>query len=331
MKFKYILKVAAAVLVLALVISAVSASRAELPMNNGILSNSENLKNGFIVPDIDAGRLPASIYTDSYISQKPLVSEKIPSVESEILPESEMQKSELYAEAESAPEAEHTEAITPPNADKANEEQFSQDIKQSKKVLDVPYINQRTYFPNGCESVSAVMALQYFGVEISAGDFIRDYLDMGSAPHYFGGKLVACDPREAFPGDPRNDSGWGCYPEVIKASIDKMELESLEAVILKDVSLSALCREYIDRDIPVVLWGTIDMTKPSSWVSWTIDGADKVHTWISPFHCLLLVGYDDECYYFNDPWRQKEKCYGKDAVERAYTGIGREALVIVEK
>ena len=55
-------------------------------------------------------------------------------------------------------------------------EKITQDIKSDAGdgtvylddgiILDVPYINQRKDFPNGCESVSAVMALQYGALPI---------------------------------------------------------------------------------------------------------------------------------------------------------------------
>ena len=196
-------------------------------------------------------------------------------------------------------------------------------------ILDVPYINQRKDFPNGCESVSAVMALQYFGVDITPYDFIENYLDMGRSIYIENGEYMACDPRQMFPGDPRKSTGWGCYPEVIKKAIDKMNLKNIRPVILKDTSLNTLCKEYIDNKIPVVFWATIDMYAPSEYITWRInDGSGRTHTWTSPFHCLLLVGYDDDNYYFNDPWRQKNKAYSKKDVEIAYSGLGREALVL---
>ena len=34
-------------------------------------------------------------------------------------------------------------------------------------VLDVPFLSQLPEFPTGCESVSAVMALQYLGIDLS--------------------------------------------------------------------------------------------------------------------------------------------------------------------
>ena len=36
----------------------------------------------------------------------------------------------------------------------------------SRQALDAPYLSQEDY-PTGCESVSAVMALQYWGVDLT--------------------------------------------------------------------------------------------------------------------------------------------------------------------
>jgi len=35
--------------------------------------------------------------------------------------------------------------------------------------------------------------------------------------------------------------------------------------------------------------------------AWRLKENGEVFTWISNEHCLLLVGYDEEKYYFNDP------------------------------
>ena len=51
-----------------------------------------------------------------------------------------------------------------------------------KRIIDAPYIYQNVDYPNGCESVSAVMALRYFGIDMTVDDFIDNYLDMGDAP-----------------------------------------------------------------------------------------------------------------------------------------------------
>ena len=67
--------------------------------------------------------------------------------------------------------AENSEAE---NSETENAE--SEDNTPVGRILDVPYINQRVGFPNGCESVSTVMALQYLGIEITPNDFIENYL-----------------------------------------------------------------------------------------------------------------------------------------------------------
>ena len=46
--------------------------------------------------------------------------------------------------------------------------------------IQVPYIDQSVKYPTGCESVSAVMLLQYLGYEISVDEFISKYLEYAS-------------------------------------------------------------------------------------------------------------------------------------------------------
>lgn len=52
--------------------------------------------------------------------------------------------------------------------------------KSNRVLLDVPHLPQGEQYPSGCESVSAVMALRYLGVQITADEFIDGYLDRGT-------------------------------------------------------------------------------------------------------------------------------------------------------
>lgn len=49
---------------------------------------------------------------------------------------------------------------------------------EKKEFLDISILPQLPLYPNGCESVSATMFLNYYGVDISVGDFISKYLPM---------------------------------------------------------------------------------------------------------------------------------------------------------
>lgn len=72
------------------------------------------------------------------------------------------------------------------------------------------------------------------------------------------------------------------------------------------------------------------MAPPYQGKTWTYNG--KSITWIAPLHCLLLVGYDDNNYIFNDPLKTNAPTYySKESVELAYNGISKQAMVIKEK
>lgn len=200
--------------------------------------------------------------------------------------------------------------------------------------LDVPFIDQRQGWPTGCESVCAVMALRYFGVDITVDGFIDGYLPLGAPPcEDGGGTLVGCDPRQAFPGDPRSEDGWGCYAPVIFKATERLLREREETSLsIKDLSgetLESLCENYVAEETPVLVWATIDMEQPVETTVFRIEGTEEEFQWVYPMHCVLLTGWDDKNYIFNDPLSGKSVSYPKAEVELAYDGLGRQALAIV--
>ncbi len=185
--------------------------------------------------------------------------------------------------------------------------------------LDVPYISQVGTYPTGCESVSTVMALNNAGNNITVDTFIDDYLDKSPYIHNF-------DPNECFGGDPRTSSGMGCYAPAIMKALDKFLPQSDQYYVdLTGNSLDYLCQNYIDNGIPVVLWATQGM-KQAYKVSY-----EEGLQWIAPEHCLLLTGYDDRCYIFNDPLIGKNVHYLKSDTEEAFSALGYQAIAIVKK
>ena len=203
----------------------------------------------------------------------------------------------------------------------------------TKKQLDVPYLSQREKYPTGCESVSATMLLKYWDFAISAERFIDVYLPKGIAPYQGSdGKYIADNPWECFLGNPYSEQGWGCYaPVILKALQTVLDGTTLEAKDLSGTSLNEVCENYIAKDIPVILWATIDMEPARRSKSWKHLHDEKYTTWISPMHVLVLTGYDQEYYYFNDPWQEKNTKYPKEQVRKAYLALGRQAVAIVPK
>lgn len=198
-------------------------------------------------------------------------------------------------------------------------------------ILDVPFIDQRAKWPNGCESVSAVMALQYLGVDISVDTFIDNYLDMCELPYFDeNGKRWGYSPNDYFIGNPRESTGLCCYAPVIKRACDKFtSAYGHTAKIISGATLASLCETYVANGKPVVVWASIQMKAPYyNGKQWTIVGTNTVFKWKAPMHCMLLTGFDDNYYYFNDPMVGKNVKYAKSKSEKAFQGMNSQAIVI---
>lgn len=200
------------------------------------------------------------------------------------------------------------------------------------KLIDAPYIYQGFDYPQGCEAVTAVMALQHAGIDIDVDTFIDGYLDMGRSPSLGG---YGPDPEAVYCGNPKDNSGWGCCSSVIAKAVNKLDGTGLKCERLEHATLDMLCKNYIDCDIPVMIWATVDMRDSSAernYAYWKTNGGKKVR-YNMYSHCLLLVGYDDEYYYFNDPLVMhcdgtKYTAYPKKDVEKAYAILNSQSLAI---
>lgn len=113
-----------------------------------------------------------------------------------------------------------TDIVT--ETDTLTTEDSSEDISPSAPasvIIDAPFIYQVEDYPNGCESVSAVMALRYLGFDIDVDTFIDKYLPCGPRPAVGG---IGPDPSQVYCGDPRSTSGWGCYSSVIANALNEV-------------------------------------------------------------------------------------------------------------
>jgi len=204
------------------------------------------------------------------------------------------------------------------------------EYSRKEYMIDVSYISQKNDYPTGCESVSAVMALRYGGVKITVDEFIDKYLDKSDFYWDSDGFMHAEHPAEKFIGDPRKNMAFGCYASVIEKAVRSILSEknsSLEVVNKTGMKLTDLCRTYIDKNIPVIVWASMEMKPTRNGRTWVLNNGKKF-TWIAGEHCLLLTGYDEDYYYFNDPLVGKDVAYNKKIVELRYKELGCQALII---
>lgn len=200
--------------------------------------------------------------------------------------------------------------------------------KHPERLLNVPCLAQAPELPTGCEAVSAVMILQYYGEKITAADFVDGYLDCDTSFYTAAdGAWCGPDPNRVFVGDPRTPNGYGCYAPVIEKALVTYFGGSERVENTTGKSLSELCERYLDRGIPVLLWASMEMQETYPSQSWRLESGE-LFTWIAREHCLVLVGYDAERYFFNDPLAGTVVGYEKTLVEQRYRELGMQSLVI---
>lgn len=202
------------------------------------------------------------------------------------------------------------------------------------KKISISPVCQKPDYPSGCEVVTAVMYLNYLGYNIDIDSFIDGYLTVGEAPCCKNGVWYSSDPNEVFLGNPRSNNGWGIWAEGLAKAINKcIEDYSGDHTVTVTYSetLDSLCRKYISKNIPVLVWVTAYMNDPYENITAHIIGSDKIFTWISPNHCMLLVGYDADYYYFNDPLTGKMEKYSKIASDTAFKGNGSQSIIVLSE
>lgn len=194
-------------------------------------------------------------------------------------------------------------------------------------LIPVPLMNQQDY-PTGCESVTSVMALNYAGFEITVDEFIDKYLRIGTF-YEKEGQYYGNSPYYYFIGDPRTAGGFGCFAPVIHDALTAVAGRE-RVKDLTGMTLAMIVDEYIKEGIPVIIWATIDMQPTYDGRGWFILETGKYYTWPAGEHCLLLVGADEEYYYFNDPKQDTEAVrYEKSLTQMRYLEMGSQALALM--
>lgn len=214
---------------------------------------------------------------------------------------------------ESAPLTETDETPFPISSEKEN-------------LIPVSPLCQYPELPTGCEAVAAVMVLQYYGESISSREFARNWLTCSEDFYTYDGKQYGPDPNLVFAGDPFSKNSYGCFAGAIAQAINKNS-KSCRAEIITDHTLGQLCTKYIDQGKPLLIWATTGMKESSPGNSWFLNH-NTPFTWIAGEHCLVLIGYNEQYYFLNDPMSGSTVAYQKHIVEKRFDELGNQALFI---
>ena len=200
-------------------------------------------------------------------------------------------------------------------------------------VEDVPFYSQRGLLPTGCELVSAKMVLEYYSGEEIPIDTVIEHTTC-AYPEWKDGKDCAPHPEHAFIGSPYDETSYGCFAPVIVEMMNELLPEGYEAVDMTGADLEEMAETFIPEGTPIIMWATIAMLNEYPWRSWYLldeegNATDDLYNWMALEHCLVLIGYDEDNYYFNDPYRYgTPTVYKKSIVNERYTTMGRYCIVV---
>lgn len=204
-------------------------------------------------------------------------------------------------------------------------------MADEKVCIQAPYIDQSGAYPTGCESVSAVMLLQFLGVDITVYEFIEKYLEKQDFEKR-DGEMFGPDPRKYFCGSPYDEDSFGCYAPVIAGAMKRVLGGTYTVKDESGTDTAELIRRYIDKGMPVIYWACINMREPVIGPQWKLMDTGQIFTWVSNEHCMLLVGYDGEGYYFNDPYNNNGLIhYPKEVVEERHRAQHMQAVGVLPR
>lgn len=212
---------------------------------------------------------------------------------------------------------------------KESSQEAEEEYDDTEVHLECVYLSQKELgYPTGCEAVTAVMALQTAGVEISVEEFF-EVLPQEEL-YEKDGKTYGPDPRQVFVGSPTSESGYGCFAPVIQKTVEDILVGNREGITVQDLTGTSLeeLKNQLDQGNPVILWASRGMGAITYQDSWQVEGRSMPYFWPRGEHCLLLIGYRGDYLFFNDPIDGENVAYQMDQVEDPYEELGRQSLVI---
>lgn len=202
---------------------------------------------------------------------------------------------------------------------------------ENKKLIDVKNIMQNPELPTGCEVTSLTILLNHLGFSADKVKMSRNYLPKLDF-YWENGTYYGADFRTTFAGNPESEYSYGCYAPCIETTANAYlsDIKSTKkAHALKGITFENLLSEYIDNNMPVLIWITSsNLHEPYYTSIWTTPEGKEVQ-WLAYEHCVVMTGYDkdNQLIYVSDPL-QGNISYDYSKFRQRYIDMGEQALYI---
>ncbi|MFP7295953.1 C39 family peptidase [Neobacillus niacini] len=209
---------------------------------------------------------------------------------------------------------------------KANvNQQVTQPAKKNSMMLDVVLIKQNPELRYGCEVTSLAMVLNFAGVKTDKMDLYRSIQkDPDPIKRSANGDILNWgNPADGFVGDMTGKkAGYAVFDKPMEALVNQ-KLPG-RAVNLTNQPFERIL-EHVSAGYPVVVWTTGDYRLPDRWESW-YHGQQVIKTPLD-LHAVVLVGYDANFVYLNDPLSGgKQVRVGKDRFISSWKALQSRAI-----
>lgn len=198
-------------------------------------------------------------------------------------------------------------------------------VLKESNILNVPIVKQNPELYNGCEVSSLAMLLQYKGIKADkmalAKQIKKDTTPLVSDNH---GNIISWgNPDYGFVGDiTGKHKGYGVYDKPLEELLEKYMPGKAVDLTGKDIDSLYM---NVQNENPVVVWVTVNFAAVKNFVTWKNNGKDIKATFSE--HAVLLVGYDKNYCYVNNPYNgQKDEKISKDAFEDVWESMGSMAV-----
>jgi uncharacterized protein YvpB len=177
-------------------------------------------------------------------------------------------------------------------------------------ILDVPIYKQQRNL--SCESSAAAMAANFCGLQVSEQDILS------ALPRHE-------NPHRGFRGDVDGPHGgiddYGVYAEPVRQVLTDLGLE----VRPLDGGADEI-RRQIRHGHPVIAWITYELQVQSPQQITLSDG--QVATVVPYEHTVLVVGYNPDGLWVNDPYDGTQRFYAQGEFDRSFAYLGNMGLIV---
>ena len=199
---------------------------------------------------------------------------------------------------------------------------------QPVHISGVPYLNQFSLgLPTGCEAVSATMVLKYHGYNVGVNTVVNA-TPSGPKKEKIGDKWYGANPFEYFVGHPsktKKQGSYGCFAKPIATA-----MQTVAGSRVKNISgcSSDKLFEYVKNGHPVVVWCIKNAADVKDGVRWYYPDGSGYFDELYGEHCAVLIGYDSQYVYLNDPSAGKNVIQPKKKFISNWKKLYSQAIVV---